>query len=201
MPIITQAAAEQALNQFSDDFAYIVESAWKDWLEGPYTAQMQRKAVRAMVVWNQMLAHAKRRFEGRDGVRVEMFKPWEGILVGNDIFIRMKKADEKLLSRNYPTRSALAFVDQTEDMFGGVVRLELVYLVDKSETCIERIVLVQRHKKSVVWMIDLYGNSPMAQNVIPLSEPPAEPNLDSVAKRIIKPKQNSKDDDQDVSIG
>ncbi len=201
MPFITQAAAEEALNHLADDFIFIIESAWRDWFEGPFSSQMQKKTVRANLVWNQMLVHAKRRLEGRDGVRVGTLSPWDGILVGNDIFIRMKKADEKLLSRNYPTKSALAFLDQTEDMFGGVVRLELVYLVDKSETSVERIVLLQRHKNSVVWMIDLYGSGEMAQNVIPLSEPPAAPNLNSVAKRIIKPKQNIKDNDQDVSIG
>lgn len=201
MPIITQAVAEQAISLFTKDLVYIIQAAWADWREGPYAAQMQRKSVRAMLVWNQMLAHAKRRFDGCDGIRVETLAPWEGILIGSDVFVRMKKADERLLSRNYPTRSALAFVDQTQDLFGGIVRLELVYLLDDSETSIERIVLVQRHKKSVVWMIDLLGENPMDQNVIPLAEPPSDADGASVAKRIIKPKQDIDDGEQDVSAG
>jgi len=113
----------------------------------------------------------------------------------------MKKADQRLLSRNYPTQSALAFVDQTRDMFGGIARLELVYLLDDSETSIERVVLMQRHKNSVAWMIDLLGQDPMAQNVIPFAEPPSTPDVGSVAKRIIKPKLKIQDDEQDVSNG
>lgn len=201
MPIITQAVAEQAITPFTEDLVHIVQTAWIDWRDGPFAAQMQRKSVRAMMVWNQMITHAKRRFDGRDGIRVETFAPWEGILLGTNVFIRMKKADEKLLSRNYPTRSALAFIDQTQDMFGGIVRLELVYLLDDSETSVDRIVLVQRHKKSVVWMIDLLGEKPMAQNIIPLAEPPGDADGASVAKRIIKPKQEINDDEQDVSAG
>jgi len=201
MPVISQTAAESAIRPFADDFVYVMQSAWSDWREGPYAAQMQRKSVRAMLVWNQMLTHAKRRLEGREGIRVETLAPWEGILLGNDIFIRMKKADEKLLSRNYPTQSALAFVDQTQDLFGGIARLELVYLLDSSETHIERIVLVQRHKKAVAWMIDLLGADPMTQNVIPLAEPPIDTSQESIAKRIIKPKHETKDGEQDVSSG
>lgn len=201
MPIITQAAAEEAIRPFSKDFVHIVQSAWEDWRKGPFAPQMQRKSVRAMVVWNQMLTHAKRRFDGLEGIRVDELSPYEGIFIGRDIFVRMKKADEKLLSRNYPTRSALAFIDQNQDMFGGIARLELVYQLDKSETNIDRVVLVQRHKKSVAWMIDLHGEDPMTQNVIPLAEPPSDSGGMSVAQRIIKPKRNMNDDEQDVSTG
>jgi hypothetical protein len=200
MPILDQSSAARAIEPFTADFVHIVQSAWSDWRSGVVAPQMQHKRVRANVVWNQLIAHAKRRFDGRTGIRVETLTPWDGVLIGDDIFVRMKKADQKLLSRNYPTQSALAFVDQTQDLFGGIARLELVYLLDDSETVIERIVLVQRHKKSVAWMIDLLGQAPMAQNVIPFNDP--APSLTgSVAKRIIKPKHTIHDDKQDVSHG
>jgi hypothetical protein len=202
MPILAQAAAERALEPFKTDFVHIFQSAWEDWRKSPLAPQMQDKRVRANNVWNQLVSHAKRRFDARDGICVETKKPWVGVLIGGNIFVRMKKANQKLLSRNYPTRSALAFVDQTQDIFGeGIARVEMVYLLDDSETEIERIVLVQRHKKSVAWMIDLLGQPPMDQNVFPFAEPPAPDTSGEVAKRIIKPKHKIDNDKQEVSNG
>lgn len=202
MPVITREAAEQAIRPFQDDFVKIIRLAWGDWKDGPFAATMQCKRVRANVVWNQMLAHSKRIFDRCEGIKFEEeMKSYRGLVVGGNIFIRMKKANEKLLSRNYPTPNALAFVDQTQDMFGGVARLDLVYKLDKSETEIERIVLVQRHRKSLAWTIDLFGSDPVMQNVIPFAEPPAPSEGESVAKRLIKPNQKKKDGNDDVSTG
>jgi hypothetical protein len=202
MPILDQVAAERAIEPFKQDFVHIFQSAWSDWRESALAPQMQDKRVRANNVWNQLVSHAKRRFDAKDGICVATKKPWVGVLIGGNIFIRMKKANQKLLSRNYPTRSALAFVDQTQDMFGaGIARVEMVYLLDESETEIERIVLVQRHKKSVAWMIDLLGQAPMDQNVFPFAESPAPDIGGDVAKRIIKPKHKIDDDKHEVSNG
>lgn len=202
MPILDQAAAERAIEPFKHDFIHIFQTAWKDWRESAIAPQMQDKRVRANNVWNQLLSHAKRRFDGKEGIRVETKKPWTGVLLDGSIFIRMKLANQKLLSRNYPTKSALAFVDQNQELFGeGISRAELVYLLDESETEIERIVLLQRHKKSVVWMIDILGEAPMNQNVFPFAEPPMPDTGGDIAKRIIKPKNKIEDDKHEVSNG
>ena len=202
MPILDQDVAERAIQPFKQDFIHIFQTAWNDWRESAIAPQMQDKRVRANNVWNQLLSHAKRRFDGRDGVRVETKKPWIGVLIDENIFIRMKLANQKLLSRNYPTKSALAFVDQEQELFGeGVCRAELVYLLDESETEIERIVLVQRHKKSIVWMIDVLGEPQMEQNVFPFAKAPTPDVHGDVAKRLIKPKHKIEDDKHEVSDG
>lgn len=78
-------------------------------------------------------------------------------------------------------------------MFGGIARLELLYVLNKSETDVERIVLVQRHKSSVAWHIDLLGDADAAsmQTVVPLI--PLQPG-GSPADRMIKPKQGQNKD-------
>ncbi|WP_093559306.1 hypothetical protein [Pseudoduganella namucuonensis] len=200
MPIITQDAAEQAIRPFSNQFVEIVQTAFSDWLKNPYASQMQTKSFRAQAVSNQMLANAKRIFDKVDGIKVDSVPNYTGILVGRDIFIRMKKADERMLSRNYPTKNALAFVDQDRELFGGLTRLELVYQLDDVGAAVERIVLMQRHKSSVVWMIDLFGSAPMAQNVLPFA-PHTDDGSSSVANRIIKPKRKTNREKQDVSTG
>jgi hypothetical protein len=200
MPIIAHNDAELAIRPFADRLVEIVESSFSDWLKGPYASQMQTKAFRAQVISNQMRANAKRIFDGVDGIRIESVPHYTGLLVGSDLFIRMKKADRKLLSRNYPTKNALAFINQDRDLFGGLARLELVYLLDDLGTSVDRIVLLQRHKQSVVWMIDLFGAAPMSQNILPFASEPKGDGT-SVAERIIKPKRKSNREKKDVSTG
>ena len=192
MPAISQSDADIALRPFFPDLVSVVQGAWQDWMTGNYAHQMQHKRVRANCVWNQWIANAKRRFDGHAEVRVETLKNWDGVLVKDRIFVRMKKGDHELLSRNYPTQAALDFHDSHRDLFGGIARLELLYVLNKAETAIERIALVQRHKSAVSWVIDLLDRAAdAAQTVIPLVPPQPE---GIPAQRMIKPKGGKKRD-------
>lgn len=199
MPLITQEEAEQAVRPFAEQCVAVIRSAFDDWMKGPYTHQMQRKSLRANVISNQMLANARRIFDQIDGVRVEDVPGYTGLLVGDNIFIRMKKADENLMSRNYPTKSALSYVDQSKDMFGGLVRLELVYQLGSYGTEIERIALLQRHKSKIVWHIDLLDTGTVVQEILPFAQP--SPPEGSAAQRILKSKRKSEKEEKDVSTG
>ncbi|GGI55653.1 hypothetical protein [Oxalicibacterium solurbis] len=201
MPFLIKSQADTLLRPFFNDFEQIMRAAWQDWRDNRLAAQMQHKRVRAAIVWNQMLAHAKRQFDGREDVTVDTVKEWEGILIDGRIFIRMKKGTDKLLSRNFPTQTALAFHDQDQDLFGGIVRLELLYVLNTAETDIERIVLIQRHKKQIVWSIDLLDEADDRHNVQPLIPLEPAPETGSVADRIIKPKTDQIDKKQYGSSG
>ncbi|PPC80473.1 MAG: hypothetical protein CTY39_11285 [Hyphomicrobium sp.] len=196
MPFIPKEEAEILVRPFFDDLEHIVKAAWQDWRNGTLAPQMQHKRVRANFVWNQLIAHAKRRFDGRDGICVETVTNWDGVLVNDKIFVRMKKGTNRLLSRNYPTQAALSFHDQIQDLFGGIARLELLYILNDAETDIERITLIQRHRKTVAWAIDLLALHNEQQNVIPLISEETSTEQGSVADRIIKPKEERKDDEQ-----
>jgi hypothetical protein len=193
MSFIKLSDAEIIARPHFQRFVSIVRAAWADWMAGAIASQMQHKRVRANYVWNQLLANAKRQFEGVQGIRVETLKNWDGVLVQDRIFIRMKKGTHDLLSRNYPTQASLAFHDTTQDLFGGIARLELLYVLNKAETAIERIALVQRHRSSVAWFIDLLDDAAAAsaQTVMPFT-PPQLPG--SVAERLINPKEGKKTD-------
>lgn len=195
MPFITEQAADVLIRPFFGDFEQIVKAAWSDWRTGPLAHQMQHKRVRANFVWNQLIAHARRQFDSRTNVVVETIKNWDGVLIDNRIFVRMKKGTDKLLSRNYPTQAALAFHDPIQDLFGGVVRLELLYVLNDLETEIDRIVLVQRYKSNVAWAIDLLRPTD-AQNVFDLPAPQPDRDGGSVADRLIKPKEDRTDHEQ-----
>lgn len=202
MPFISRDDAQSIVQPYFADFQYVVAAAWKDWRDGVIAAQMQHKRVRANYIWNQLIAHAKRRFDGKSNVQVETLRTWDGVLIDDKVFIRMKKGTHDLFSRNYPTQAALAFHDQIQDLFGGIARLELLYVLNDAETDIERIALIQRHKKSVSWVIDLLKPADDKQNVIPFAPPPAGPPKISVADRILKSKKgNNKDDKREPKQG
>lgn len=201
MPFLNREQADVLLRPFYDDFEQIVRSAWQDWRSSTVAPQMQHKRVRANYVWNQLIAHAKRQFNGRHEVRVDTIKNWDGVLVADSAFIRVKKGTNNLLSRNYPTQAALAFHDQIQDLFGGIVRLEMLYILNLAETDIERIVLIQRHKKHVTWVIDLLESATDMDNVLPLIPLESAPQAGSVADRLIKPKDTQTDKKQYGTTG
>lgn len=196
MPRIAAEEAEQLLTPYMADFVEVARRAWSDWLASSIAPNMQHKRVRANNVWNQMITHAQRIFEGRAGISVAKFRgTWDGLLVGDRVFIRMKKGNERLLSSNVRTATALAFNDPEEDLFEGLVRLELVYVLDKLETSIDRVAVVQRDQSSVVWMLDLLKGDENTQNVLPFAPAPDQGTGASVADRVLKPRKEEHADD------
>lgn len=136
--------------------------AWDTWLSNPVAATMEHKRVRADVVWNNTIAFLREGIDRLQRSNINLVKACrtKGIHLQIDderggYFIRCKKANRLLLSSNYPTQHAMDFHDPQVDMFGGVSRLELVYVIDKEEISVERVALVKRVKNLVIWFHEL----------------------------------------------
>jgi hypothetical protein len=189
MPFASEDQVDLALKPYFGDMVSLVLKAHSDWATSPFAASMQAPKVRANLIWNQFLYHAKALFDRHDAVRVETKRHWEGLVVGDNFFVRMKKAGDRLLSQNYPTQAALKFNDATVDLFEGIVRLELLYTLNELETGIARIVIAQRHRNKVLWAIDLLDTAEdHGQTVINM--PKAPTGGVTPADRVIKPKKN-----------
>lgn len=188
MPFAQESQVSAVLRPMYGDLVSLVQRAHSDWKQSSFARTMQDPKVRANVIWNQFIHHAKGHFEGRNDVRVENRAHCQGLLVGSSFFIRMKKGTHRLLSRNYPTQSAIDFNDASVDMFEGVARLELIYTLDDLGVAIDRIVLAQRHRSKILWVIDLQGDAEdHRQTVIPLPIVPI--NGGTPAQRVLKPKK------------
>lgn len=191
MPFASEAQVNRALKPLFGSLVSLVQRAHEDWKSSPFSASMQDPKVRANVIWNQFLYHAKSEFDEASNVRVENKYHWQGILIGDSFFVRMKKGDNNLLSKNYPTQSALEFNDASVDLFKGMVRLELIYTLDSLQASIDRIVIAQRHRNKILWAIDLLDSAEdNGQTVIPL---PVAPIQGSPASRILKPKKTTEE--------
>lgn len=188
MPILSEQEARAVVGPHLGTLDGIYRDAFAQWLKNPCAARMQSKTVRANVIWNDAVSQAKVKFDGVAGVSFEKFGRWQGLLFDNHIFVRLKKGSERLLSRNVRTGAAQAFHNQNLDLFGGCARLELLYVLSDDETEIERIVLVQRHMRKIIWAIDAVGGDD-AQQVFPFAPSPTGSG-GSVADRVIKPRIN-----------
>ncbi len=184
MPFIPKTEADLMLKPFFSDLSEAVHRAWADWLVSNVAAGMQHKRVRADNIWNQFLVHCKSRLDGHPDVRFETVNGMVVLIFHNRLLVRFKKGNGRFLSSNIPTQSALEFHDCTVDMFGGVGRLECVYVLDKTETQIERIVIVQRHKNQILWVLPVDAEEAAPENTVIDFQPrtPSGTAADSVIK-------------------
>lgn len=189
MALVTEHEVKASLEPYFSAMIKLLEDSFSDWTGSPFAASMQDPKVRANVVWNQFLYRAKNHFEGHEVVRVESMRHWSGLVIKDRFFVRMKKGGPNMLTRNYPTQSALDFNDVNVDMFDGIARLELIYGLDDLGTKIDRIIIAQRHKNRTLWAIDLLDDADsQAQSTIPMA--PQSPS-GSPADRVIKTKRTN----------
>jgi hypothetical protein len=185
-----ETGAESLVDRYAHFMRLCINSAWNDWITSIYPVQMQSKSFRAQFVNNQIIYHARHHAAELTDVSVDRLGGNYGLILANQIFVRPKFARNGYRSSNYPTKAALAFHDQSVDLFGGIARLELLYTLNQLETAVQDICLTQRHQKQIQWLIPLVdqtaesGQESLA--VLPAREPIGRP-----ADRIIKTKRTS----------
>jgi hypothetical protein len=193
MPIIAEEEARILVTPYLSKLEGLYTKAWDMWLKNPVAARMQNTTVRANIVFNDALSQAKAEFDGNGPARYFEQGKWKGLLFNDQLFMRLKKGSGELKSSNVRTKATAAFHDQDQDLFDGIARCELQYILSDDETEIERVAIVHRHKKSVVWAIDAAGGED-AQQVIPFAPMPAGDGGSSVADRVVKPKRIMEDE-------
>jgi hypothetical protein len=73
------------------------------------------------------------------------------------VLFRLKKADRKLFSRNFPTPLASMFHKHETDLFGheGFHRVEIVHTFNRFHTAIDWIGVVARDGKTMLWEFEI----------------------------------------------
>lgn len=194
MSLITKEEALEVLEPYFPLFRKAINAAWKAWVTGPVAPRMQHKRVRANVVWNDYFFEMNSEISGgkHKGIRFAKIPYNQGFVIDGRYFIKFKKADSNFLSSNLPTQSALKYHDPEIDMFGGEVRLELIYVLDRDGINIDEMAIIQRKDKFVAWAINVSG-----ENVVEISGTQGDPShvqSQPVAKKVIKPRKNAKKD-------
>lgn len=195
MALSNKDDAHRDLEPFFPLLTAVMNEAWKRWFNNPVAPQMQHKRVRAAVVWNEFLACMKRELATGHypGVTISSVGQNIGLLVNGCYYIRFKKGTKHFKSSNFPTQGALDFHDPNVDMFGGVSRLEALYVLDKHEISIDSFVLTQRNNNAVSWVIDLQQQATASVQELPRLEPLAPMEREGVARRVIKSRKQGKE--------
>lgn len=156
------------LTDYLDAFGEIWRGAWSDWLVAE-KGFFRCNRTRAGFVWEHAIERAHRLFEGDPRVVIRRRHETFWFLLDDRVVFRFKKGDETGLSSNLPTQAMLAFYDPEQELPGmpEVVRLDVVYVLNKLQTAIEDVRIVYREREKVVWMFSIYEGQ---SNVVRLPE-------------------------------
>lgn len=193
MSLISREEALLELEPYFPLLRKAVHAAWNSWVTGPVAPRMQHKRVRANLVWNDYFFEMIKELSTGEhkGIRFAKIPYNQGFAVNDRFFIKFKKADSNFLSSNLQTQSAMKYHDPEIDMFGGEVRLELLYVLDDDGINIDKIAIVQRKDKFVAWAIDIEADN--VAEIPQTFEPSTTETAKTVAKKVIKPRKHAKE--------
>jgi hypothetical protein len=164
-----QDDVKRTLGKFENYFYDIAIGAWQDWLNSSEFVRTRFNRTRANIVWDRMIDRAFNAF-----VDIPNIEPLERrntvyFIVDNRVLFRFKKGDLKGLSSNYLTQSAFDFHDHDLPLFGdmNLSRVEVVYVLDRSEIKIENVCIVARNAEKILWSYDLAPQGVVVEMPIP----------------------------------
>ncbi|AUY12855.1 MULTISPECIES: hypothetical protein [Enterobacterales] len=197
MALIEKEEAHIACNPYFRTFTSVINNAWESWLANDVARRLVDKRARASVLRNDVLFYLKTEIEDSklDGIKYVKVPHQEGFLIGDRYFVRVKKGNKSMRSSNYPTQRALDFHNPDVELFGGLIRLELIYILSDDGVGVDKIVLTQRNGKYVAWALDL-----TAENVYSITDFESELDVDvnqpettvPVAKTVVRSKRARK---------
>lgn len=163
--------------------------AWDDWMKGPDKAKYSTFArTRATMVFERLVARLLEVFSDDPGMK-HFFKDETVKFVFDDkVVLRAKKGDERGLGSNIETQASLDFCSQQADIPGleGHQKVDVLYLLNKTATAIENIVVQARDGVVKLWEYSLTKDAPANVIPIPLPEMP-----NTTAEDMVKPKKSS----------
>ncbi len=148
---------KRVLGNFEDCLYGVVIGAWQDWLDGSEFGRTRFNRTRANIVWDRMIDRAYNAFVDIPNIEPLEIHNTVYFIANGRILFRFKKGDVKGLSSNYLTQSVFDFYDHDLPLFGDLSfsRVEVVYVLDKSELKIDNVSIVARNAEKILWSYDL----------------------------------------------
>lgn len=179
---------QKLLREYHPALKAIVAGAWEKWRSvevdlGPVSAR-----TRACLIWDAMIARALDVFDNDSRVVVVSQSQTYYFLIQDQVVLRFKKGDEAGLSRNFPTQTALNFHDPNGDMFGAPHKVEVVYVLDRTQSRLSQILVVARNGSQIEWVYELESTSTADVITLPSSSNEAPEDR----RRIVRLKASSR---------
>ncbi|MFA5183553.1 MAG: hypothetical protein WC405_19770 [Syntrophales bacterium] len=184
MAIPDKNIVQTILEPFEPEIDRCIRKAFQDWREIKKVHNLLYNRTRATVVHDRTIYWALDIFPAKQDIKIIQKYETAWFLANNanhEAIFRFKKGHGLGFSRNLPTINALAFHDPDHNtLWPEAHRVEIVYLLNILKTKIDRILVVARNGKQLVWT---YPIIPQAVVDIP-SIPTSQSSTDNVLRPI-----------------
>jgi hypothetical protein len=185
----------EVLHSYEDGIFKAVHGAWNDWGELSLGGRLLFPArSRACLVHDFMVQRAISGWSDDSAVRVIHRDETAKFVILDRVLLRFKKADDRGLGSNIPTQASLNFVEQQQELPGipDAHKVEIVYVLNRLQTQIDRVVVVARDGEERLW--DYVIPPADTAEVIPL---PMAPSAEPVRGARIKVRKSDTDKQKD----
>lgn len=180
-------AVREALGPYHNAIFAIAHGAWRDWQALALSGRLLFPGrSRACLVHDFMVQRAIAAWAEDSGVRVLRHDETAKFVIGDAVLLRFKKADDRGLGANIPTQAFLDFAEQQRDLPGipYVHKVEVVYILNRLQTQIDRVVVVARDGSVRLW--DYVVLPDTTAEIMPLPIQPIAPDQERGAKITVK---------------
>lgn len=134
-----------------------VASGWEAFLVNqPRRGLWRRKSSSRHMVWEEIADRLVQMVDD-DGVEVLDHRDTLSLIFDDELMVRLKHADVRLVTQNVPTGEAVEYDDHDVDLFGrsGLQRVRLCYVPNQFETKLDWIGVAAHYRRAFLWKIEL----------------------------------------------
>jgi len=180
---MSKESVKKALTPHVPEINSILREAWNYFLEIPESARMIFPRTRANIVWEKISTNAINVFSQYENIQVVKIQGSLWYLLNDALMFRFKKGDRGGYTRNYPTQQSLAFHNPQSSLVPELERFEIVYVLNKTETDIEDILVVARKNNVIDYMYSILVST---NNVVPLEVPATQTDIIATSNAKLK---------------
>jgi hypothetical protein len=164
-----------------------IGQAWADvQSKYPDRAWFRRASTVRALMWEHSVDQVMGVVGDDTGLKSVQHHDTASFIADDCVLFRLKKADRKLFSRNYPTPMANLFHRHESDLFGheGFQRVEIVHTFNRFYTALNWIGVVARQDGNVIWNFELRDRG-IEGDIIPFPIAPKAPAGGTVVRPIL----------------
>ncbi|MFN4358145.1 hypothetical protein [Sphingopyxis alaskensis] len=164
-----------------------IGKAWADvQAKYPDRAWFRRASTVRALMWEHSVDRVMGVVGDDEGLASVQHHDTATFIADDSVLFRLKKADRKLSSSNYPTTLASLFHQHDADLFGhrGFQRVEIVHTFNRYFTALNWIGVVARDEGKTIWSFELRRHAGEGE-VIPFPAIPKGPAGGTVVRPII----------------
>jgi len=136
------------LEPYHETLGRIPLLAWRDWMSSSEYGRNRHGRTRADIIWEHMIDHAHQQLGDDRKWQIIRHCGTFSFIARDTVLLRFKKGDNRGISSNYPTQTALAFHEPDQGSLFELphqYRAEVVYIMNALETGLSDVRVISRN--------------------------------------------------------